>query len=667
MSEEDLISLLENSTDKFSIFKNNDLLNQYNIDKNSIYCLVKDFLTDEQKVQFLKLEHFKEIDSYLKSFIIQDITDDEIKFKLLEDYEFISELKLSDFQIAYIVASIKDEKVKEDLINFYEFTQEDIATILISFSDSSKMNILLEDIYELSKFKIETVLASLSVNSLIEFFNNNKDFLIQNKISPYHITKKLTKEEQIDFISKLENVNLSINDKRRILATLDKNAKKDIDTSRFPKEYITAIKQEVNDSLCNCDDINALYKIIVNLNGDLETYVGLDELLYINGMHISNEDKCKLFELSKICPSISIYDDIGLGESTIGEYRSAEDWIESILQGIDSNWTDIQKLAYIDNAIGKKISYSPDFDTEVFKRYEARPLWKVIDSDYGVCNGIAQIEKYMLDKVGIETERVSSEVHSFLKVKNIEIITVNGETIKGDTILDPTWNLSAHRCGAKPESFCRSYDEIRKQDIKKDGSDEECHKNDEELSSATLDLDEETLRMVFTSIGVADKDGKFPITEFMKKSKTIDNHNLPAEESIKEQLKLVEKYYPEFAECQNSITYILQGVSLKQKNLNFNKCVVNRVYERTDENKRPVLYVYADLPDAGKKFYFADKGTQQFVELPQKEFEKRFECYEMDMEIYDGYRPWENIETVEYIEDLSKSSGKMVASEGDER
>lgn len=93
--------------------------------------------------------------------------------------------------------------------------------------------------------------------------------------------------------------------------------------------------------------------------------------------------------------------------------------------------------------------------------------------------------------------------------------------------------------------------------------------------------------------------------------------------------------------------------------------MVNRVYERDDQSKSPVVYVYMNLPQNGKKFYFADKG--QFVELPQKEFETKFECYEMDMEKQNGHRPWEDFDRVEEIEDLSRSSGKIVSSEGDER
>lgn len=340
--------------------------------------------------------------------------------------------------------------------------------------------------------------------------------------------------------------------------------------------------------------------------------------------------------------------------------------LNQFCHGINREWTDIQKVAFIDNAIGKKISYSPDFDTEEFIEASERALWHIIQSGYGVCNGIAQIEKYILDRAGIDSERVSGDKHSFLKLKNIEIPNSNGGWITGDTILDPTWNLAAHRYGYMPQNFCRSYEGIRGQDFDDDGTDKCCHKNDEVLASATLDLDEKRLREVFTSIGIADKDGNLPIQTLIEKAENVDSQKLPAEESIKKLLSLIEKYCPEFAICQDSTAMILKML-LNQENLKFNRCVVKRVYARDDKRKRPILYIYVELPNGSKKFYFADKDTGQFLELPKEKFEARFECYDMDMEKLDGHRQWEDIEKPENIEDLTRSSGKIVAQEGDGR
>lgn len=148
--------------------------------------------------------------------------------------------------------------------------------------------------------------------------------------------------------------------------------------------------------------------------------------------------------------------------------------------------------------------------------------------------------------------------------------------------------------------------------------------------------------------------------------KTIDDLGLPAEE-LKRQLDATKEYYPDFAKCQNSTTGILQCVALNQRNLQLDRCVVSRVYARDDSSKRPVLYVYADLPETGKKFYFVDAQRVEFIETTQKEFEAKFECYEKDLEKTEGHRPWKDTPEINKQEKLAHSSGKDVAQEGEGR
>lgn len=693
MKVQDLRDLLASTQDKLSVFEDKTNLNNCDdLSNTNLLNLIADFLDDEQKANLFSIEHFKGLNDSLKFKITQLISDNNVKLGLLKDPKFVSgfedyqiksmveslgdngkqdllsdktyveqSLHLNEYQIPNIVSSISSEKIKLDFIDLYKFNSFQIIDILETFSDKSKTSILLENKYGFSSNNLSILASSLSPDSLLDFFKNNRSFLDNNNISPYSITRKLDWKGQIAFISNFEDIGLSLDEKRQILATLSKEAKDKIDISNFPPEYISAIEMKISET------INYQYgKIIINLNDNLEKYSGLDELIAVNCMEISDNDIPKLMELCSICPNISIYDNIGLAPSTTQEYKNGEAWIGKVMSGINPDWTNIQKVAYIDNAIGKKISYSPDFDTEVFDAEEARALWKIIDSGYGVCNGISQVEKYILDRVGIESELVSSGRHAFLKLKNITLPAEDGKLLTGDTILDPTWNLTNHRFGAKPENFCRSYTEIRKHDIKDDGTDSESHKNDEKLESATLDLDEKSLRQIFASIEIADRNGDFPIKHLIDKAKSIDDYNLPEGESIKRQFEALSEYYPEFTTCQNSTLAVLQSIILNQQNLKFNRCIASRVYEKSDLNQVPILYVYVDCPKEGKKFYFADKETNCFLELPQKDFEARFECYEMDMEKYDGHRPWEDVE-VEKEENLNQSSGKIIADKGDER
>ena len=383
-------------------------------------------------------------------------------------------------------------------------------------------------------------------------------------------------------------------------------------------------------------------------------------------MNLTAEERKKLLNLCKICPDMKIWDNLKMKASNPMEYIQGEEYIDEIVNAINSEWTDIQKIAYIDNCIGKKISYNPMFGTEVENKEEERTLWKILSTGYGICNGIAQVENYILERIGIKGEIVSGKSHTFIKLKNIELPQKDGNSIVGDTILDPTWNLSAQRFGGRPRNFCLSYEEIRKNDIDENGKDQECHKNDEKLESARIGLDEECLRKIYKQIGIADEKGDFPIKKIIDLSNEIHNLGLNSNESLQRQLKLLEDIYPNFVHSVNETTAILNGL-LDNENFKYEKCVIKRVYEREDENKMANLYVYADFGKDGRVFYVADKEKDQFIELSQKEFEEKYECYQADLDRSGGIRPWESTEKTVETNNLAQSSGKVVVCEGEER
>ena len=70
---------------------------------------------------------------------------------------------------------------------------------------------------------------------------------------------------------------------------------------------------------------------------------------------------------------------------------------------------------------------------------------------------------------------------------------------------------------------------------------------------------------------------------------------------------------------------------LNNANFKFKQCVVNRVYDKADQEKKPVIFVYIELDKLGEKFYYADKEKRKFIEITQEEFTKQFECYQEDL------------------------------------
>ena len=181
-------------------------------------------------------------------------------------------------------------------------------------------------------------------------------------------------------------------------------------------------------------------------------------------------------------------------------------------------------------------------------------------------------------------------------------------------------------------------------------------------------MDEKSLRNLFSSVGLANKIGMFPISTLFWQSQKLDEfYSKDPSKNISAQLKLLARHCPDFAVCQNSSMKILNDILLTNKNLKFNECIINRVYSTSDEKKSPILYVYIDSNEIGKKFYLADKNSKQFVEFSQEEFTQQFECYEQDLKSTNGIRPWESEKTHLPNTDLAKSSGRILANEGEER
>ena len=695
MNAQDLKKVLENTSNKMDIFSNRETLLQYDITVSELNDLIDTFLSDTEKVQILNMPHFKSKDSIIIH-IVKSINNPKIKLQLMKDKEIASKfssfeiiqlvktfdkqsikelLYMSEFlkehnligsfylndifkmlnddekqeilenedyvktklcnnqsQIAELLKLIKSEETKTKMMELYQIDNYLKVDILKTFSDKAKQKVLKENPYELNREGLEKIAATLHVDELVKFFEQNQDYLQERGIRPYNIIMELEPNKQLSFIKQIEQTKLNLDEKRKIYATLSKQVKRKLSAKNLPEEYKTALDMNLKQ---NTGALTFDWKVEFNPNIDLEKYKGLDELIYVNPTKMDDFGRSKLAKLCEICPDINISDNIDLAPSTAKEFIEAEQWISSVLEGINEEWSDIQKIAYIDNRIGKKISYSPDFETEVFDFQNARALWRIVTSEKGVCNGIAQIENYILARAGIESEMVSSGGHSFLKLKNITIPTKEGEK-EGDTLIDPTWNLAPQRFGARPQCFCLSYEELRKNDILSNGTDRESHKN-EKLKNITLSLDDEYLREVYKSIGLTNEDGTFPIKTLVE---SLTQCKSSGQKGIQERLEIFSAYYPEFANCNDSSTVMLKSAVLNPEIIDFERCIVKRVYSRNDEEKEPILYVYANCKEEGKMFYVADKEEKQFIPMNEEEFEKDYECYEEDIE-REGKRPWE--------------------------
>lgn len=714
---------LRNEKDIMVVFRNFELLTQYVRTAKDLTDAMILYLEDNQKLEVMEQDYFKNLSKYSKTKVVMTIVDKQIKnqiihnptlleeifdqydfvqflllstsdeskmyvlnnpeilakfniskwdmkviitsmsnearTELLQNKGFIQQLGLNSFDITELIAHIEDDEIKYKLVDDYELDEFNKSQVIKSFSDENKERIILEDKHGLSERYITEIIGSLGTDKIVEFINNHQDFLQGKDIKPFRIIKSISVDKQSKLVEQIPGMQITEGEKRRIFASLKNETKQAVDLQRVDEKYRKLLGMELS------EDYRTKGQIILKLDDDMTQYKDLDELLTINALEMvkSDQERKQFLKLCEICPNLEIVDNLLVGVSTGEEYIQGEEWVSSVTQGIQEDWTDVQKLAYIDTTIGKKISYTPDFGTEVEESEDARALWKIIASGYGVCNGIAQVEQYLLGRAGIEAELVSGKHHTFVKVKNIEIPTENG-TIKGDTLVDPTWNLTASRYGGMPQHFCKGYDELRKVDIDGNGIDHECHKSDDLAQYATINMSTETLREVYKSIGIADQHGKFPIGKLMEQSTKIDETYNDMSTKINQKFALLKKWCPEFATCQNSTIEVLSGILFENnEKFEFKRCIASRVYDKQDSKKQAVLYVYMEIEGQGKQFFYADKEAGEFIAMSQEEFEAKFECYEADMEKMPGNkRPWETSSEIQ--EKKQNSSGQITSEEG---
>lgn len=207
-----------------------------------------------------------------------------------------------------------------------------------------------------------------------------------------------------------------------------------------------------------------------------------------------------------------------VGSATKEEFLRSEEKINGVIDNINPEWNIKQKTAYVHYMIGKIVSYSPDFCFS--GKYvgskaanDARNIWKSVDTGTSVCNGITNIERNILSRMGIKTKELSSGTHSFLLV----------ETEEGNIITDATWDLTNTLFEARPMYFGKTYEQI----VEMDGPLSHAHRL-EETPEDIIEIPENEMREIYHSIGITTEDRRFKLP-ILEKVDEINKQGLKTE------------------------------------------------------------------------------------------------------------------------------------------
>ena len=287
MDINDLRKLLEKSADKVSILKDESELKKYNFSMAELIELINTFFNDKEKESILSYNIFNT--DIINSKIIDTISDENIKLQVIHDsnisewekvqiigkmsnkakmkvlidkktygIDFLGDDIIFSFDDSTKVKILSNPKISRDMLNLNNAQITKLAKELSN--DTDKLNVL--KMYNLGFYEKEIVkslsendnkikyllekkfnqndsveiLETLDEKTLISFFKQNKDFYKKNNIHPYSVIWRLDKEKQMNFVSSLEDMELTLNEKLEILAVLKPEVKQEIDTSNFPEK-----------------------------------------------------------------------------------------------------------------------------------------------------------------------------------------------------------------------------------------------------------------------------------------------------------------------------------------------------------------------------------------------------------------------------------------------
>jgi len=441
MGIDELRKLLRETEDKLSIFTDAEKLSEYDINSDELQSLLREFLSDAEKEKLLDypiyegniemiiasisdqskkmqllgkqnlnntqvLYVIKSFSDEIKKGLLSKLKDsldihslfeiasslsEDAKEEMLEDLEYLrDELQFGSYEITELIKSLSVEETRIRVIKKVSLVPYYKMDLIRTLSDKNKLGVILED-EDLSSTDRIILFGELELEALNELFTDYMKNLESQGIKPFQVVMDIAPEKQLEFIDRIEEMGFTENEKLEIFATLKPETNEKVDTANLKEQYKRAISVETS-------EYDGRAKI--DFDRDLTVYKGLDRLIREYPEECTEEERKKLKILGDICPDMKIYNKLAfLYSSSPAEYKEAEEWIDTVMEKLKPEYSDAQKLAVIDNEIGKKISYSPDFGTEVSNTADARSLWRIIASGYGICNGIASVEKYILSRV----------------------------------------------------------------------------------------------------------------------------------------------------------------------------------------------------------------------------------------------------------------------------
>lgn len=294
------------------------------------------------------------------------------------------------------------------------------------------------------------------------------------------------------------------------------------------------------------------------------------------------------------------------------EFFDGERIFNRIINGIQQDWTALQKYKYLYNQTGIMLSYDLNVlqhtvNAKFHERY-SRNIFTSISKNWGICASFAAIYDYLCYRCGLDSTILSEDDHDYVMIS---------DSNENDYLSDPTYDAARLKFGLKCKNFA-----IPKKEFEENSHDLKQTEADEyEFSS----LEDEEIKEIDEYIGYLENFGGSYTDEILSKlANDLKGNNLNEKmidfiERIKS-IKTIGR--PTDADYVEIIKWILS----KSTDIEFTKRVKvdSYAYEDTKELPRKIVFS-VDEEDGNKRYYDFDYKTKKSKEISQVDlkFEER--------------------------------------------
>lgn len=292
------------------------------------------------------------------------------------------------------------------------------------------------------------------------------------------------------------------------------------------------------------------------------------------------------------------------------EFFDGEKFFEEIINGLNPNWSEMQKYKYLYNQTGIMLSYDLNVlehttNAGIHERY-SRNIFTAITKNWGICASFASMYDYLCYRCGLDSNILSEDDHDYVMISDSE---------GNDYLTDPTFDSAKLKFGLRSRNYA-----ISKEKFEENSHNLKQSEVDEYEFSSLEDKEKEEIDR---EIGYLDNFGGEYTDEYLSKlannleGKTFNEKALNFIERIK-QIKAIGR------PTDSDYIEIIKWVLSKSTDIEFAKRmqVDSFAYEDTKELPRKIVFIINE-EDESKKYYSFNYKTKQYGEISKADLAEK--------------------------------------------